>query len=284
MARTKSITRITRAEFRRLAEIAKQQGMVLDLCSFEEIGCLGVNHRMVGGVAVDARNPYTRFSEQPFISVAEVWPASYMAEAFRPEMDWDAVPRERAHEFVLWHEIGHSLWNFPAVEVEFRREEYDQAFRYKVRKCNEILADRFAWLKLFPDAPLVLRKGLTKSEKKAIESDIRMLTSRFGLEMKKRKPLPVGQYRFVSWKMLESERGRSFIGPAAVERRRAEEWDGKWRSIVFTTYNFQEDDGRGREEVAPDLYRTREEALSAAMLRKTTIGGIGYHAEPAFSI
>jgi hypothetical protein len=91
------------------------------------------------------------------INVAEFHAAS------RPEIDLSLVPKERIYEFVAWHEIGHVVDNFSWLD-SIRNEAWmalaDTNTHDNARhKLNEILADRYAWSRMFPERSLPIRQG-----------------------------------------------------------------------------------------------------------------------------
>ncbi len=212
------IARITRTKYRKFAEIAKASGQILDLESFESMGCLGRASPMVMTAVDDATDPHSMGSEHGSITLAESWQFSWMQSANRPEIDWRAIPEEQALEFVLWHEIGHRVWNFSMIDLIIQRSKFCAHDRFRVSRCNEVLADRFAWDKVCPGEELPAKRGLTVSDREGLDDDIAEFKDRIGLVLIEPNPLLRGQYRTVSTAMLKSERWRAYVGPKAVER------------------------------------------------------------------
>lgn len=217
MAMKHTTLRITKTQYRKLAKIAKDNGCLLEIKPFSEIRSFGALHPMLADAIEDSRNPSSYRDEQPLITIAESFCIKQMQNTNRPEINWAAIPTDKAIDFVLWHEIGHHLWNFCQFDIFLKKLTVDKNMLYRVRKCNEILADRFAWGKLFPDKKLPIKEGLNTQQQKEIEKDFLELTQVLELKLKKITPLPNGQYLSVPLSMLKTEHLRKFIGPQALE-------------------------------------------------------------------
>lgn len=212
--------RLTRSQFRRFAEIAKSRGYILEVHEpWEKPGVWGECGYMAMTAINDVTDPHSRGSEHGYISLATRINAREMSATSRPEIDLSAVPLHLAYEFVLWHEIGHKEWNFSLLDFIFARpgeEKYDRYYA-KMRRINEVLADRYAWERLFPGKPMPVRKDLTFVDRRRIELDIEELEEGLGpLTLKERKPLPAGQYKVISTKMLATPKMAAWAGPKAL--------------------------------------------------------------------
>jgi len=163
--------------FRAIDLRARQHaGSVFEISTSDEMhGTWGLTHMMAGDVFIDLRKLRDSRFEGPICdnaSVLTICNQVRVAEfhrAQRPEIDLAAIPAEHIYDYVSWHEIGHVVDNFDQLSfllsVEKRSEETSRAHR----RLNEILADRFAWSRIFPDRPLPVRKDLEPVAKWADE-------------------------------------------------------------------------------------------------------------------
>lgn len=209
---------VTKTQYRKLAKIAKEYGCLLEIKPFSEIRCFGALHPMLAGATEDARKPTAYLIEHPLITIAESFSIEQMKSSNRPEINWEAIPTDKVIDFVLWHELGHKVWNFCQFDIFLKKLNFDRNMLYRVRKCNEILADRFAWEKLFPGEKLPIKEGLSSGQSKEIEKDLFDLTQSLELKLKKITPLPRGRYLTIPLSMLSTEYLRKFIGPQALGR------------------------------------------------------------------
>lgn len=217
MKKKNSLIRVTKTKYRLLAETAKENGVILDIKEFNEIKCFGCSHPLATAAIEDARIPTSGLYEYPSISLAKSFCIDQMKSSNRPEMDWSAIPADKIIDFILWHEIGHKLWNFCEFDVFLKLKNINQRLIYKVRKYNEVLADRFAWKKLFPEESLPIKSQINKSEIKEIKQGIEELSKHLILKLKAPKPLPAGRYKIVPLSMLENEYTLAFIGTEAIK-------------------------------------------------------------------
>ena len=144
----------------------RHAGSVFEIATSDEMeGAWGLTHMMVGDVFTDLRKLRDNRYEDPIYNNASVLTicnqvrVSDFHGANRPEIDLAAIPADRIYEYVSWHEIGHKADNFDRVGFllsdDMRSDETSRA----LGRLNEILADRFAWSKMFPNKPLPMRKG-----------------------------------------------------------------------------------------------------------------------------
>jgi len=211
---------LTKYQYRRYAEIAKANGCLLEIHEAgDHDGSWGLSGVMAMSSVDDATDPHTGFSEHGYISLASRISVTEVRSANRPELDLAQVPLLRLYEFTLWHEIAHKIWNFPLASFFLARpgdERYDRYY-HKVRHINEVLADRFAWARVFPGKALPVRKDLSFAERRQIDLDLEGLQLGLGsLKLRLRAPLPAGQYRSVSTRMLKEGGTAAWIGPSAL--------------------------------------------------------------------
>jgi len=214
-----SVLLLSHSQYRELAEVAKREaGSILSVHKFRDKGCWGLMSWMVAGAVIDTTNPASKRIEASWISLADRINLNAFHAAYRPEIDWSAVPASRVYEFLLWHEIGHQLENFFVFDL---LKAQDPSIPGKVQMINEVLADRFAWRQLFPDQPLPLRRTLSVRDQSLISTDLEYLNSIAPLKRSQRRSLPAGQYNAVPLCMLESPKLRAYVGPNANWRRNA---------------------------------------------------------------
>lgn len=207
-------------QYRRFAEIAKANGCLLEIHEAGEHGdSWGMSGVMAMSAVDDATDPRTRFCEHGYISLATRIGVDEVRKARRPELDLSHVPLLRLYEFILWHEIAHKIWNFPLSSFVLARPGDDRYDRLYSKAChiNEVLADRFAWARVFPGKPLPVRKDLSFAERRQSDMDLEYLQRGLGsLKLRLREPLPAGQYRSISTRMLKGEETAAWIGPNAL--------------------------------------------------------------------
>ena len=164
------ILRIGFGQYRHLAEVAKREaGSILCVHKYSDKGCWGLTSPMLEGAISDTNYPASTMIEASAISLADRVNLQAFQSANRPEIDWRAIPPDRVYEFLLWHEIGHLRENFCVFELLQQKRPGIVAIAYKV---NEVLADRYAWRKLFPNHALPMRPGLSSDEQSSINSSI----------------------------------------------------------------------------------------------------------------
>lgn len=144
----------------------RHAGSVFEIATSDDMeGAWGLTHMMVGDVFTDLRKLRASRYEEPIYKNAAVLTicnqvrVSDFHGAARPEIDLAAIPADRIYDYVSWHEIGHKADNFDRfgflLSEGLRSDETSRA----LGRLNEILADRFAWSKMFPNKPLPVRKG-----------------------------------------------------------------------------------------------------------------------------
>lgn len=162
-----------------------------------------------------------RYDEVSMITLADRINVNSFRACQRPELDWSAVPDEKIYEFVVWHEIGHRRDNFDMLDFMMnpKHSAMDNAdpkrYWYRaMRRVNEVLADRFAWNKLFPGQSMPIASGRTPEYLEKINEDITQLARDFKRGRFPLRPLPPGHAEYIPREMLENRRLASYTGLA----------------------------------------------------------------------
>jgi hypothetical protein len=197
-------------KYHALNEIAKRHGAVLMPSDFAEMGgAWGSFNHLAGGVFKDMRKPAGPGScdECHIIKIATTVDPQEVANTRRPEMDWGAIPHAKLFDFILWHELGHKLCNYRPWErvlIESPTLLHEAAF------INEVLADRFAWLSIFPGSPVPVA---LHADPAAIERIFENMES-LGLTLASKQPpraLPMGKGEYVPVKLASDPRFSKFL-------------------------------------------------------------------------
>lgn len=217
------VLRLGRRQYRAFSEVVKREaGAVLAVKSVAEMGgCWGMYSPMAVPVQIDARDPGSMFAEKAAITLADRINVRRLKSAKRPEMDWHSVPDDKVYEFVLWHEIGHRLSNFFEMDLAFKRGDLGGRFdeyRWRTRRANEVLADRYAWRHLFPVSELPVREDISEKTRNELDRDIEDIAELIELKERQPTPLPLGQYDYIPLSMLKSDKMAAYVGPDAIMR------------------------------------------------------------------
>lgn len=95
--------------------------------------------------------------EREIIKIANQIDLEAFYSAQRPEMDWRFIPEDLIYQFIVFHEIGHCLFDLPDILWMFNVR--DDAKRCLFFTANEVRTDRFGWKKLSPGRPLPKKRG-----------------------------------------------------------------------------------------------------------------------------
>ena len=137
----------------------------------------------------------------------------------RPELDWSAIPAHLIYDFILWHEIGHKADNYDQIDFftgKCRQQEDFARLNRALLRANEVLADRYAWAKIFPNEPLPISLARSAEYLAGINADIAELDARVGRRTPPRRMLPCGFAEYIS---LDVVRSKSYAAIAGVPYR-----------------------------------------------------------------
>lgn len=217
-SKTRRVLRLSRREYRALAEETKAAGMALNLSTFRIMGCWGAYSPWALPVCKDVSKPDPGYHEHSLITLA----ASVDAERFRaagatrPEVDWSVLDDSEIYPFIIQHEIGHRQHNFDVWRLQF--DVKDLEIREKCRRViggtNEVLADRYAWDRIRPGQPLPLGDQGKKLQEQVAEA-LAYLGQHCPMNTtcKDEWKLTPGQYCDVPDYMLATPERAAFIGP-----------------------------------------------------------------------
>ena len=217
------VVRLGRKQYRAFFEVVKREtGAVLAVMSAAEMGgCWGMYNPMAVPVQIDAKDPNSMFAEKAAITLADRINVRRLKSAKRPEMDWHSVPDDKVYEFVLWHEIGHRMNNFYIPDVWRAVDGLERGGMElfgRAKRANEVLADRYAWGRLFPDRRFPVRGDLPREQCRELSRDIEHISTLVELREIRPPALPLGQYDYVPLSMLKSDRLAAYVGPDAAMR------------------------------------------------------------------
>src|SRR5690242_18518271 len=163
---------LTPQVFRRIDVLARRHaGRPFRIKKSEEMeGMWGQWNLMAEGVFRDVRKLGSQtqaagvFVEIGVFDISNEIRVAEFHGATRPEIDLSEIPPERIYEFVAWHEIGHVVDNFDHWAPILQRNEHsalrdEHVWEGCQHKLNEVLADRFAWKRMFPGRALPVREG-----------------------------------------------------------------------------------------------------------------------------
>ena len=213
--KTNTTLRLTRAQYRALAEQVKQVGCCLGLSTFLEMGRnWGIFNPMVHTVLIDASAEQIQFDERAHIQLATSINTADLRSQQRPEIDWSMLEDHEIYPFVVAHEIGHRVDNFDFWDVARIEDEgaKERCIR-SLRSINEVLADRYAWSQIRPGEPIPLCE-YGKAIEESVAADMELLNKhspriRRGFI----RPCPPGQYAYIPREMLMTSEMVAYVGP-----------------------------------------------------------------------
>ena len=217
--------RITRRQYRALAETTKEHGLGLTLSTFDKMGCWGLYSGYAELVCRDATAEDPEWDERGVVTLAATIDADTLraAGARRPEIDWSQLEDQEIIPFIVWHEIGHRMDNFSSWDLVTHQDTHirDECLR-RSRFVNEVLADRYAWQHVRPGEPIPLSEYGKRLQEKTAEGIAYLKEHAPRTTHRKIRPLRPGQYCDVPDDMLATPERAAFIGPS-VNRRLIEQ-------------------------------------------------------------
>jgi len=207
--------KLTKTQYRQLAEQAKAAGLALNVDSFERMRCWGRYYILAQPICRDATRAEPEWDERGTIDLADRIDTGRFRACPRPELDWAALEDHEIFQFVVQHEIGHRQDNFD--QLGFLKIE-DQAVSNECHSlmtlANEVMADRYAWNQIRPGEPIPLGEHGKRMQERTAHA-----LALLGRHVKKRAPckpewrLTAGAYNDVPGTMLSSPERAAFIGP-----------------------------------------------------------------------
>lgn len=218
--------RVSRREYRSLAEVTKQHGLGLTLSTFDKMRCWGFYSGWAELVCMDAAAEDPGWDERGVVTLAATIDTEALrsAGAGRPELDWGQLEDHEIIPFIVWHEIGHCMDNFSGWDIITLQDiDIRDECRRRSRFINEVLADRYAWQHVRPGEPIPLSEYGKRQQERTAEG-IAYLSEHVPPRTNCRKPRPLrpGQYCDVPDEMLATPERAAFIGPR-VNRRLIEQ-------------------------------------------------------------
>ncbi|MBI6947101.1 hypothetical protein [Pseudomonas koreensis] len=212
--KTDTILRITRRQYRQLAELAKQNGVGLTLDTFTNLGGIwGEYSCWAQPIVRDASIDRRLCDERIAIKLATSVNAGAFRGAHRPELDWSELEDGEIYPFLVNHEVGHHVDNFTHWDIILMTDLVARDQCHKIlNRVNEMLADRYAWEQVRPGEPLPLSET-GKRLQKVMAADLELLNKHMPRTRRAPKALPSGQYAYVPASMLKSEELAAFVGP-----------------------------------------------------------------------
>lgn len=208
--RSSPVLRLTPRLYRRLHALAKREaGAALNVQSFKQLQAFGHFSCMAQCVIKNAAAPcdVRQSDEAACITLASRINVAKLRATTRPEIDWGAIPADRLYEFIFWHEVGHRVDNLDPLDFmtsEYRHRPDFARWRFYFTRVNEVLADRYAWNKLFPGQPLPIARRHSAEHLQEIADHIEQFSECFQRGRHKPRPLPEGQAEYIPRLMLES--------------------------------------------------------------------------------
>lgn len=214
------VLKLTRSAYREFHYLVKREaGVCLQVSSYKKLGKSWGTYELWALPAYrNALAPadVRRFDEVAMISLADRINLDVFKACARPELDWGAVPDERVYEFIVWHEIGHKRDNFSMIDFmvhpAYRTTDSLKYWHGAILRANEVLADRFAWEKIFPGRPMAIAPARTREYLQKLNDDIEHLERDFVRGKYTPRPLPAGFAEYVPTAMLEDKRLAAFTG------------------------------------------------------------------------
>src|SRR3990167_3259683 len=103
------------------------------------------------------RNKKGPLAEKMLIQIANQIDVAKFKTVWRRELDWSKIPVHKIYRFLIFHELGHRLFDID----EFCLPSdilMDIGKRRLFHGANELRADRYAWMRIFPEKPLPIRR------------------------------------------------------------------------------------------------------------------------------
>lgn len=133
---------------------------------------------------MESKRPGYNLEDGPrgLVNLAQAIDLEAFRSAWRPEIDWSAIPVHNIYRFLLEHELAHArhrdngLFSYlsfgpmgrkgddPKVEAAIRRYQNNRAAVHSMRLFIEARADREAWQTLYSDAPMPTRADAMPAE------------------------------------------------------------------------------------------------------------------------
>jgi hypothetical protein len=212
--KTDKSLRITRSQYRQLAEIAKQNGVGLALDTFTNMDRMwGCYNAWAKPIVRDVMCDRKQVEERIAIVLSTSVNAGVFRREVRPELDWSQLADDEIYPFLACHEIGHHIDNFSFWDVmAIENVEVREQCRAVATRVNEMLADRFAWEQIRPGEPVPLCEwGQANAE--VMANDLHLLQRHIPRTRRSPQALPPGQYSYVPASMLRTEELAAFVGP-----------------------------------------------------------------------
>lgn len=212
--KTDTTLRITRRQYRQLAELAKVNGLGLTLDTFTNLGGIwGEYNCWAQPIIRDVSSDSRLCDERIAIKLANSVNAGAFRGAHRPELDWAALDDNEVFPFIVSHEIGHHIDNFTYWDIALMPDMAARDECHKViNRVNEMLADRYAWEQVRPGEPLPLSET-GKRLQEVMAADLELLNKHMPRTRRSPKALPSGQYAYVPASMLRTDELAAFVGP-----------------------------------------------------------------------
>lgn len=224
--KTDTVLRLTRTQYRQLADQCKASGVGLNLSSFRDLGSnFGTFEPCAKLMCLDASVDQPEWDERAHVDLSTTIDTRLLRSARRPELDWTKLDDAEIYEFVVQHELGHWIdnfriwdaWNIEDLEVRRRCES-------SMYMINEVLADRYAWEQIRPGETVPLgEEGKCRQEE--VAESLAFLSVHVPRYRRAPRSLPGGQYSCVPQQMLFTDQFMAYIGPAVnpdlVERVRS---------------------------------------------------------------
>lgn len=220
-----SVVRLTPAQYRRFHALAKREaGAALAVSSYQKLGAWGQFSCMADSVVKNAAAPrdVQLGDEVACITLASRINVDKLHAATRPEMDWSAIPKALVYEFIFWHEVGHRLDNFDAFDfMTSKYRSYPDFHRWHrhLNRANEVLADRFAWNRLFPGRPMAVAKQHSPEYLRELDAHIEQFSRDVPRAKYKVRPLPEGRAEYIPSRMLGTANLARFAGVPVQPRQ-----------------------------------------------------------------
>lgn len=156
------------------------------------------------------------------VTLAERINVAAFRSCIRPELDWADIPANLIYDFILWHEIGHKADNYDQIDFftgKCRQQEDFARLNRALLRANEVLADRYAWAKIFPSRPLPISQARSAEYLAGINADIAELDARVGRRTPRRTMLPLGFAEYIPLDVVQSKGYAAIAGVPYREKR-----------------------------------------------------------------
>ncbi|GFM89184.1 hypothetical protein PSCICO_45830 [Pseudomonas cichorii] len=224
--KTNTVLRLGRIQYRKLADLTKQAGCCLGVSTFEKLGkAWGLFSIWPSAVHVDVSVDGVSLEERTVLQVAARVNTARLRAVQRPEIDWSQLEDHEIFEFIVQHEIGHSLDNHFVLDLWGITDPHLQDKCHRIIcRTNEVLADRYAWNQIRPGEPVPLCENGKRIQEDVAES-MALLDLHVPRTRRTPRALACGQYTWVPQSMLLTDELTDFIGPgvspALIQRDRA---------------------------------------------------------------